>query len=47
MSILRIIHVLIKVMEVSFELSDLVVMQLKHVMSYIFYKNLATGLPVA
>ena len=34
-------------MEVTLELSDLVVMQSKHTMSYIFHKILATGLPVA
>ena len=33
-------------MEITSELSDLVVMHLKHTMSCIFYKILATGLPV-
>ena len=34
-------------MEVTSKLFDLVVMQYKHTMSYIFYKILATGWPVA
>ena len=34
-------------MEVTLELSDPVVMQQKHIMIYIFHKNLATGRPVA
>ena len=34
-------------MVVSLELSDLVIMQSKYTMSYIFHKNLATGLQVA
>ena len=34
-------------MEITLELSDLVVMQSKHTMSYILNKNLATGLLVA
>ena len=49
MTILRIIHIIIKVMEVTLELSDIVVMQYKHTISRIFFfkKKLATGLPVA
>ena len=47
MTILRIIHILIKMMEVTSELSDPVVMQSKHTMSRIIHLNkLATGLPV-
>ena len=34
-------------MEVTLELSDLVAMQKKHTMSYIFHKNLNYRLPVA
>ena len=35
-------------MEVTLELSDPVVMQYKHTISYIFHKkNLTTGLPIA
>ena len=33
--------------EITLELSDLVVMQSKHTMSHIFHKILATGRPVA
>ena len=38
MAILRIIHILISVMEVTLELPDPVVMQSKHTMSRIFHK---------
>ena len=40
MTILRIIHIFIKVIEITLELSDLVVMQSKHTKSYIFHKIL-------
>ena len=39
MTILRIIHILISVMEFILELYDLGVMQLKHIMSYKFNKK--------
>ena len=42
MSILRIIHILIKITEIILEFSDSVVMQKKHTMSRILHNFLAT-----
>ena len=47
MSILRIIHTLILVMEVTSELSDLVVMQSKHTKFFNSIKMLVSGLSVS
>ena len=47
MTILRIIHILIKVMKVTLELTNPVEMQYKYTVSRIFHKILATNLPVA
>ena len=47
MSILTIIHILISLMEVTLEMSDLVAKQSKHTMYHMFHKILATGRPVA
>ena len=47
MTILRIIHILIKVMKVTLELTNPVEMQYKYTISRIFHKILATSLPVA
>ena len=46
MTILRIIHILIKVMKVTLELTNPVKMQYKYTISRIFHKILATSLPV-
>ena len=48
MTILKIIQILIQVMEVTLELSDIVAMQSKHTMSHMYFiKTLATDLPVS
>ena len=47
MTILRIIHILIKVMKVTLELTNPVEMLYKYTVSCIFHKILATSLPVA